>query len=133
MKSQSPINDSNVPDPQVHQIIASANRVAEILHSGFTEKIYENALALELVKQGLEVTQQANLPVHYEGQVVGHVVADLVVSGRIVVELKSTRWLDDLHVAQCANYLRATSYDVCLLINFGCTPPEVKKLNRHTA
>ena len=132
MSSHASPNEVNIPDPQVHQIIASANRVSEVLRSGFTEKIYENALLLELAKQGLDVNQQASLPVHYEGQVVGHIVADLVVGGRIIVELKSTRGLDDLHVGQCANYLRATSYDVCLLINFGCTPPEVKKLNRHT-
>lgn len=130
MSSELPIRDTNPPDPQVHQIMASVHRVAEALRCGFTEKIYENALALELSNQGLAVEQQTSISVHYAGSVVGHIVADLLVEGRILLELKSTRGLDDNHVSQCANYLRATAYDTCLLINFGCVPPEVKKLHR---
>lgn len=126
-------HEASLPDRQVHQIIASVHRVAETLRCGFTEKIYENALALELTALGIGVQQQTSIPVQYAGQTVGHIVIDLLVDGRILVELKSTRSLDDNHLAQCANYLRATAFDTCLLINFGSAPPEVKKLHRSEA
>lgn len=130
MNPERPSHETVRPDPHVHQIIASVHRVAEALRCGFTEKIYENALALDLADRGVSVERQIALPVHYGGRVVGHVTADLLVEDRIVVELKSTRGLDEHHIAQCANYLRATAYDTCLLINFGCAPPEVKKFHR---
>jgi GxxExxY protein len=107
-------------------------RVAEILGSGYSEKVYENALYHELTKAGMEVVQQQRLPIVYDGVTVGLLAADLLVDGRIIVELKSVRWLDDLHLAQCANYLKATQSAACLLINFGAVPPEVKKLYRKT-
>lgn len=101
------------------RIIGCAYRVANELGSGFLEKVYENALALELREPGLKVEQQVRRAVRYRGCVVGEFVADLVVEGVVIVELKAIESLDPIHSAQCINYLAATGMPACLLINFG--------------
>ena len=83
------------------------------------EKVYENALAHELRKAGLNVQQQVGIKVWYDGIIVGEYVADLIVEGVVLVELKAIQALDSVHTAQCINYLAATKLPVCLLINFG--------------
>lgn len=98
------------------------------LGCGFLEKVYENALAIELRRGGLQVEQQHGIAVYYEGQVVGDFVADMLVEGQVVVELKASKLLDDVHMAQCLNYLKATGLCVCLLINFGKPKVEVKRI-----
>src|SRR5688572_12847549 len=100
------------------RIIGAAFRVGNVLGCGFMEKVYENALAHELRKAGLSVEQQHAIAVTYDGMVVGDYVADLVVEGSIIVELKAIKSLDDIHAAQCINYLAATKMPLCLLINF---------------
>jgi GxxExxY protein len=100
------------------RIIGAAFKVANVLGCGFLEKVYENALAHELRKAGFEVKQQQAIPVLYDGVVVGDFVADLIVNGSIIVELKAIRALEDIHSAQCINYLAATKLRVCLLLNF---------------
>ena len=82
------------------------------------EKCYENALAHELRKAGFEVAQQVSVNLWYDGVVVGEYVADLIVQGCILVELKAIKALDPVHHAQCINYLAATKLPICLLINF---------------
>ncbi|MCY2952386.1 MAG: GxxExxY protein [Planctomycetota bacterium] len=101
------------------RIIGCAFRVASNLGCGFLEKCYENALAYELRKIGLRVEQQVPLKVRYEDVVVGEYVADMVVEGVILVELKAIESLQTIHAAQCINYLAATGLPLCLLINFG--------------
>ena len=101
------------------QIIGAAYKVANKLGCGFLEKVYENAVAHELRKAGFEVRQQEPIPVLYDGVVVGDYYADLIVNGCIVIELKAIRALDEIHSAQCINYLAATKLPVCLLLNFG--------------
>jgi GxxExxY protein len=91
-------------------IIGCAYTVANVLGSGFLEKVYENALAHELRKSGLRVDQQPSIPVLYDGMIVGDYFADLVIEGRILVELKAMRAIEDIHKAQCINYLKATGY-----------------------
>jgi GxxExxY protein len=86
---------------------------------GFLEKCYENALAHELRKAELNVEQQVPIKVWYDGIIVGEYIADLIVEGVILVELKAITGLDPVHSAQCINYLAATKLPVCLLINFG--------------
>ena len=86
---------------------------------GHLEKVYENALAHELRKAGLNVLQQVGIKVWYDGIIVGEYVADLIVEGVVLVELKAIQALDSVHTAQCINYLAATKLPVCLLINFG--------------
>ncbi|MFG0243678.1 MAG: GxxExxY protein [Phycisphaerales bacterium JB054] len=100
-------------------VIGAAYAVHNALGFGFLEKVYENSLAHELRKRGFVVEQQVGCPVRYDGRVVGEYVSDLVVEGRVLVELKAIRELDDAHLAQCLNYLAATGLPLCLLINFG--------------
>jgi GxxExxY protein len=101
------------------KILGSAFKVLNILGSGFLEKIYENALVLELRRLEIEVEQQKPLKVHYEGVVVGEYLADLIVGGRVIVECKAVSHLDPAHEAQLLNYLKATNLRVGLLFNFG--------------
>ena len=100
------------------RIIGGAFRVLNTLGPGFLEKVYENALAHELRKAGLAVAQQKGITVYYNGIPVGDYIADLVVEGTVVVELKASKALDPVHTAQCINYLKATGLHLCLLLNF---------------
>jgi GxxExxY protein len=102
-----------------HSIIGCAYQVHNGLGCGFMEKVYENALAHELQKQGLQVKQQQPIKVCYDGIVVGEYVADLVVQGIVLIELKAVSEINDIYAAQCINYLTATGLPICLLINFG--------------
>ena len=100
-------------------VIGAAFRVGNTLGYGFLEKVYENALVHELRKMGLRVRQQHPIPVFYDGVRVGKFDCDLLVEETVLVELKSVRAWDDVHTAQCLNYLTATRLPLCLLINFG--------------
>jgi GxxExxY protein len=111
------------------KIIGCAYTVSNTLGSGFLEKVYENALAIELKKQGLRVVQQNEIQVRYDNIVVGEYIADLLVENTIIVELKAVKSLDDIHSAQCLNYLRATQLKTCLLLNFGKPKLEIKRLS----
>ena len=89
---------------------------------GFLEKVYENALVIALREMGLRVEQQFKIVVYFGGQIVGEYYADLVVEGCVIVELKAVQSLLEEHNAQLLNYLRATEYEVGLLLNFGPQP-----------
>jgi GxxExxY protein len=115
-------------DEVTGEIIRCCYRVSNELGTGFLEKVYENALAIELRACGFDVQQQARMRVHYRGQVVGEYVADLLVNGEVLVELKCCKAFDDVMMAQCMNYLRATGRRVCLLVNFGKPRVEVKRI-----
>jgi GxxExxY protein len=97
------------------------------LGSGFLEKVYQNALVYELQKQGVCVARNFSIPVYYDGIVVGEFVADLVVEGQILVELKAVREHHDRFTAQCLNYLKATGLPICLLLNFGTPQLDIKR------
>jgi GxxExxY protein len=109
------------------RIIGCAFAVANTLGAGFLEKVYENALAHELRKSGLAAEQQQGIEVVYDGVLVGHYVADLVVGGSVIVEVKAVKTFDEIHYAQCLNYLKATRMKVCLLINFGSSRVQIKR------
>jgi GxxExxY protein len=109
-------------------IIGCAFKVSSTLGVGFLEKVYENALAHELRKAGLTVVQQKAITVYYDGVVVGYYDADLLVAEKILVELKVAKGIDDIHLAQCLNYLRATHMTLCLLLNFGTPRLGVKRV-----
>lgn len=111
------------------RIIGCAYTVANVLGHGFLEKVYENALALELRKNGMHCTQQNPIPVMYEGVMVGDFVADLTVENAVIAELKAVSQLNEVHLAQCLNYLRATGLKTCLLLNFGRARVEVKRVS----
>jgi len=115
-------------DPLTSQILGAAFRVANALGPGFLEKVYENALAHELIKAGLGLKQQQGIEVHYDGVLVGEFVVDLFVENTVLVELKACKALEDIHVAQCLNYLAATGKETCLLINFGKPKIEIRRL-----
>ena len=117
-----------VIDAISNRIIGCALTVANTLGSGFLEKVYENALALELRRAGLAVAQQHGISVVYLGVTVGEYVVDLLVEGVLLVELKTVRALDHGHRAQCINYLRATGMQLCLLLNFGTPRLEIKRV-----
>ena len=110
------------------KIIGCAYKVSNTLGCGFLEKVYENSLAYEVQKSGLSVKQQEQIKVYYEKTEVGFYEADLLVDDCILVELKAVRHLDDIHKAQCLNYLKATGLKICLLINFGNPEVEVRRI-----
>jgi GxxExxY protein len=104
------------------RIIDAYYAVYRALGYGFLEKVYENALALELHKVGLHVETQKPIEVYYAGQLVGEYFADIVVNGVVIVELKAVRTLLKEHEAQLLNYLKASVIEVGLLLNFGPEP-----------
>jgi GxxExxY protein len=106
-------------DDLTHIIIGCAYKVHNTLGPGFLEKVYENALRIELEKAGFRVKQQEPINVIYEGQIVGEYYADLWVNERVVVELKAALFLAKEHEVQLVNYLTATGVNDGLLINFG--------------
>jgi GxxExxY protein len=110
------------------RIIGCAYTVSNTLGAGFLEKVYENALAHEMRKQGLQVTQQHPAPVVYDDVVVGDFVADILVEEAVLVELKAVKALDNVHMAQCLNYLKATGLGMCLLLNFGDPKLMIKRI-----
>ncbi len=110
------------------RIIACAFRVSNTLGCGFLEKVYENALAHELRRANLSVSQQHPIQVHYEDTIVGDYFADLLVDNRVILELKTVETISDTHIAQCLNYLKATGISICLLINFYHPKVQIKRI-----
>ena len=101
------------------KIIQCFYKVNNTLGYGFLEKVYENALKIELIKMGLKVEQQKNIRVHYDGTEVGNYFADLIVNDVVIIELKAAESLCEEHEIQLINYLKATKIEVGLLLNFG--------------
>ena len=101
-----------------HKIIGCAYKVHNTLGFGFLENVYQNALLLELRKNGLESEKEVPIRVLYDQEVVGDYVADIMVEGKVILELKSVKELHPAHEAQLTNYLKATGMEVGLLINF---------------
>ncbi len=117
-------------DSLTEVVIGLVFKVANSLGAGFLEKVYENALAIELQGARVAFEQQVPITVFYKDQMVGSYVADLVIAGRLLVELKACRALEEAHTAKCLNYLRATALPTCLLINFGTPKPQIRRLSR---
>jgi len=102
--------------------------VNKVLGPGFLEKVYENALLLELRTRGLKVESQAPIKVHYKGNVVGEYIADILVENRVIIEIKTVENLDRIHEAQLLNYLKAAGIQVGLLVNFKNPKADIKRL-----
>ena len=113
------------------RVIGAAFRVSSTLGRGFLEKVYENSLVHELRRAGLQVDQQRPVQVRYDGEIVGDYVTDILVEHAIILEIKASAGLDHSHYSQCANYLRATGLRVCLLLNFGRSRLEWKRIVRN--
>ena len=116
------------PDSELTQsIIGAAFEVHNILGAGFLEKVYRNALTKELRLQGHQVEAEAKIPVYYKSELVGDYYADILVSGRVIVELKALSKLTNEHEAQLLNYLKATGHRIGLLLNFGTRKVQIKR------
>jgi len=103
-------------------ILKGFYKVYNTLGHGFLEKVYENALVVEMETMGLEVRQQHPISVYYQSQTVGEYFADLLVNNSVILELKVAEQLRTEHVAQLTNYLKATEMELGLLLNFGKDP-----------
>ncbi len=110
------------------RIIRCAFRIHNVLGPGFLEKVYENAFAMELRKNGFKVTQQEPLKVYYEDAVVGDYYADLIVDNTVILELKASKNLDEINKMQLLSYLKATNIRIGLLINFGTPKVQIKRI-----
>ncbi|TGE25378.1 GxxExxY protein [Hymenobacter aquaticus] len=102
-----------------HTIIGCAMRVHSTLGSGFPEVIYQRSLAQELSKAGVAFQREVSLPIYYEQEIVGHRRVDFLAAEQVLVELKATSELTNIHFNQILNYLTAYRLEIGLLINFG--------------
>ncbi len=102
-----------------HQIIDAAYRVHKVLGYGFLEKVYQNALIIELKRRGFRAEAEMPLKILYESEIVGDYVCDIVVEDKVILELKAVKAIAEVHEVQLVNYLKGTGIEVGLLINFG--------------
>ena len=102
--------------------------VNRILGPGFLEKVYENALLVELENRGIRAESQVPIKVSYKDKIVGEYIADLLVEDKVIVELKTVESLDKIHEAQLLNYLKATGIHVGILVNFRHPKAEIKRM-----
>jgi len=122
------VKDKAYYDALAKTIISCAYKVGKVLGCGFLEKVYENALVIELVAAGLCVVKQQPIKVSYDGQIVGDYIADIVVEDKVIVEMKAVKVIDSIHFAQCQNYLKATGMKLGLIINFGEEKVKVRRV-----
>jgi len=119
-----------IDDELTYKIIGCAMKVHNTLGNGFQEVIYQRCLAIELEKAGLEFLREQEMPIYYENIRVGTRRADFIIAGQVMVELKAIIKLEEVQLAQALNYLTAYQIEKGLLINFGSTSLEVKRLFR---
>ena len=112
------------------EIIGAAMQVLNTLKPGLDEKLYENALVIELEKRGRKVDQQKQFPVHYDGKLVGTMVPDLIVDNAVIVDTKVVTAFIDAHIAQMTGYLAITGLELALLLNFKSAKLEWKRVIR---
>jgi GxxExxY protein len=108
-------------------ILKAYYNVYNELGSGFLEKVYQNSMFFELKSFGLKVEAQKQIQVYFKNQLVGDFYSDLLIEDKVIVELKATEFLMDIHTAQIMNYLKATPIEVGMLLNFG-EEPEFKRV-----
>ena len=108
-------------------VIGRAFVVSNTLGVGYLEKVYENALALELRDAGLKVELQKPIPVCYRGTVVGDYIADMIIEGALILEIKNAKAIDASHEAQLLNYLKTTGIHYGLILNFGTPHLGIKR------
>jgi GxxExxY protein len=111
-----------------YTINGAAFEVNRVLGSGFLEKVYENALLVELKERGLNAESQIPVKVFYKKKVVGEYIIDILVEKKVIVELKTVEKFDNVHEAQLLNYLKASEIQVGLLINFKHPKVEIKRM-----
>lgn len=109
-------------------IIGAAMEVHKILGPGFLEAIYQAALEKELTLRGISFQRQVELPVRYKSDLIGTYKADLVIDGKIIVEIKGISRLNASHEAQALHYLASTGLQLAILINFGMSSLEYRRV-----
>jgi GxxExxY protein len=112
------------------QIIGAAMEVLNTLKPGLDEKLYENALVIELRERGHAVEQQRSFPVDYKGESIGTLIPDLIVDGKVIVDPKVVTAFNDTHIAQMTGYLAITDLRLALLLNFKSAKLEWKRVVR---
>ncbi len=118
--TQMDTNDKKVVYKELsYKIVGLAMEVHKKLGYGFLEKVYENAMMIELKKEGISAISQFPVRVSYEGEVIGEYYADIMVDDKVIVEIKATKRLVEENEAQLLNYLKAAGLGVGLIINFG--------------
>ncbi len=122
------INEKYPESELTAKIIGCAMEVHRVLGNGFQEVIYQRALAIELTNNGIEFSREHEMEINYKGQFIGLRRVDFFVEGRVMVELKAVIQLEDVHLAQAINYLEAYGLPIGLLINFGSTSLQFKRL-----
>ena len=122
--------EKQIDDELTYKIIGCAMKVHNTLGNGFQEVIYQRCLVIELDKIGLEYLREEEMPIYYDNIQVGTRRADFIIANQVLVELKAMVKLEDVHLAQGLNYLTAYQIEKGLLINFGATSLEVKRLFR---
>jgi GxxExxY protein len=114
-----------------YKIRGAIFEVNSVLGPGFLEKVYENALMIELKKAGLNAENQVPIKVGYKGEMVGEYFADIIVEDTVLIELKAIEALQKIHEAQLLNYLKVTGYKLGMLINFYRPKAEIKRFVCH--
>ncbi len=115
------------------QIIKCAIEVHKHMGNGFQELIYQRALAIEFIAQGVQFQREFEMPLYYKGQHIGTRRVDFFVEEKVMVELKAIIKLEDVHLAQAINYLEAYNMEVGLLINFGSKKLDFKRVMKKTS
>jgi len=112
------------------KIIGCAMIVHNRIGAGFQEVIYQRALAMEMEKQGLSFVREFDIPIHYDLREIGSRRVDFFVEEKIMVEIKAVGRIENVHLAQAINYLEAFKMDIGLLINFGASSLQFKRLTK---
>ncbi len=117
-----------IDDDLTYKVIGCAMKVHNTLGNGFQEVIYQRCLAIELDRNSINFEREKEMPIYYEGFEVGTRRADFIIEDKIMVELKAIIQLEDVHLAQGLNYLTAYDLETGLLLNFGSTSLQTKRL-----
>jgi GxxExxY protein len=126
-----PIVDEKYPLSELTgKIIGCAMEVHRFMGNGFQEVVYQRCMVVEMTRQGLSFSREHEMDLYYKGEPVGKRRVDFFVEGQVMVELKAVIQLEDVHLAQAINYLEAYKLDIGLLINFGNTSLQFKRVTK---
>ena len=120
--------DKNQLNTLREAVIGCAFNVSNTLRCGFLEKVYENAMVVAPRNRELSVEQQVRFEVQFAGHAVGDYICDLIINDLVIVEIKAVKALDDIHTAQCINYLKVTGKSLALMFNFAKPKVEFRRI-----
>lgn len=119
---------SSWPADLTPEVVDAIIRVHQVLGPGFLEGVYQRALMIELDKRCLSIEKEKEIEVSYDGQPVGRHRLDIVVGGRVIIELKTVESLGKAHYAQVRSYLKATGLPVAILVNFSTDKADIRRI-----